>query len=180
MEFPVIPEEIASMRRDLRRIRSLELSVILLTSVPLFLSVQELVLKNSAVVIPSVQYWSFVFLALAVVVWQWIRYIAICRRLKQSENVPDVFADDFYQIAVWEPRILLFTLSLFMTAVYFTGMLGAGGEGSLRYTVIPGGAAVTASCLRGYIRARDLTSRILRKYYRRGAGTGTGTGTDTQ
>ncbi len=170
MELTVIPEEIACMRQELRRIRSLELGVVLLISVPLFISVLDLALRDAAAVIPSVHYWSFVFLALAAVVWQWIRYAALCQRLKQSENVPEVFAADFYQIAVWEPRILLFTLSLFMTAVYFTGMLGAGGEAGLRYTVIPGGAAVIASCMRGYIRSRDLTSRILKKYYRCGAG----------
>ncbi len=168
MSVPVISEEIRSMRRELKRIRSMELAALLLISVPFLLSIQELCLRAKAVHIPLLYYWLFVFLAVGVAVFQWMKYTGISARFKRSDAVPQEFASDFFQIAVWEPRILIFTLCLFMSAVYLTGMLGDQGEISMRYAVIPGGVAVMASSLRGYLRARGLTSRILNKYYRQG------------
>ncbi|MBQ8707607.1 MAG: hypothetical protein IJ523_05930 [Succinivibrionaceae bacterium] len=162
-----VPPDAARMRLWLREIRSSFAASSFLAAVPFSLALLELFLPDPFPKIGGVWFWSFEIMALAATLRQWWRFARILRRERLDRQIEPEFLADFRLVAVWEPRALFETVTLFFAVFYFTGMFGPDG---LRYIAIPLGVAFFASGIRGTVRARALTRRLLRRYFHQAQG----------
>ncbi len=159
-------QELQGLRRDLKAQRSFQLAEAFLFTFPCILFLAERLSTDPNLAVPSIYFWSFVALGLVVLLIQWLKGRLECGRLYSLEYFPKKLTQDYYTIAVWEPRSLLTVLFLFESLFLCTGMMGQGMLG-IKYSLIPCATAALASCIRGYIHSRKLSKRILQNYFNR-------------
>ena len=157
-----VPPDAVRMRSWLREIGSSFAASSFLAAVPFSLALLELILPGRFPEIGGIWFWSFEIMAVAAALRQWWRFARILRRERLGREIDGSLLADFRLVAVWEPRTLLETVTLFFAVFYFTRMFGPDG---MRYIAIPLGVAFFASSVRGAARARALNRRLLRRYF---------------
>ncbi len=155
--------EIMKMRRLLKSIRSHEISDIFLLIVASAVFALRLSTFNIGAQIRDVIAWILLGIPVFSIFVQWLTYTFRAKGFYSRKIIDSDFCEDFYKVAVWEPRSFIFIAFLFEALVATTGFLGTDRILAFKYSVFPLCFVGIVSCLRGYIRGKDLAHRLVKR-----------------